>query len=119
MPNTEVADEHRVRTALEFLKDEQRFNVGGLYLSPRENEIWIVGQTNYNDPDNLNKSIALEELNSVKGELHHYFKLVPEFEEHFNNRNIRFCLAYTYGMGGIELCNEHNGKLTWTYNIKD
>ncbi len=119
MPNTEVADEHRVRTALEFLKDEQGFNVGGLYLSPRENEIWVVGQTNYNDPDNLTKSIALEELNSVKHELNHYFGLVPELREHLNERDIRYCLAYDYGMGGIELCNEQDGKIHWTYDIKD
>ncbi len=40
-----MSDLKRIQAALEFLKDNQEFKVGGLYLEPRENEIVVVGQT--------------------------------------------------------------------------
>lgn len=109
----------RIQTALEFLKDNQGFKVGGLYLSPRENEIAVVGQTNYNDTDNLNKRIALNELKNIKAEFSDYMDLDADFNSFFKNKTIRFCLAYDYGMGGIELCNDLNGEIIWSYDIKD
>ncbi len=45
--------------------------------------------------------------------------LDADFNSFFNNKTIRFCLAYDYEMGGIELCNDLNGKITWSYDIKD
>jgi len=54
-----MTDKSRIKAALEFLKDNQGFKVGGLYLAPRVNEISVVGQTNYNNTDNLNKRIAI------------------------------------------------------------
>ena len=114
-----MTDIKRIQTALEFLKDNQGFKVGGLYLAPRENEIVVVGQTNYNDADNLNKGIALNELRAIKAEFNDYRDLNADFNSFFNNKTIRFCLAYDYGMGGIELCNDLNGAITWSYVIKD
>jgi len=114
-----MTDKSRIKAALEFLKDNQGFKVGGLYLAPRENEISVVGQTNYNDTDNLNKRIALNELNDIKAEFNDYRELDKDFNSFFENKRIRFCLAYDYGMGGIELCNDLDGKITWSYDIKD
>lgn len=117
--NTTIDDINRIKVALDFLKEQQGFNVGGLYLSPRKDEIAIVGQTNYNDLDNLNKKIAKQELENIKAKFKEYRNWVKEFDDYFNDKNIRFCLAYDYGMGGIELCNESNGKIRWSYNIKE
>jgi hypothetical protein len=114
-----MTDLKRIQAALEFLKDNQGFKVGGLYLSPRENEIAVVGQTNYNDTDNLNKGIALNELKDIKAEFNDYRDLDADFNNFFKDKTIRFCLAYDYGMGGIELCNDLNGRITWSYDIKD
>ncbi len=114
-----MTDINRIMAALEFLKDKQGFKVGGLYLASRKDMIVVVGQTNYNDPDYLNKRIAAKELENVKAEFSEYRNLVKEFNDYFADKEIKFCLAYDYGMGGIELCNELNGKINWTYNIKD
>lgn len=114
-----MTDLKRIQAALEFLKDNQGFKVGGLYLSPRENEIAVVGQTNYNDTDNLNKGIALNELKDIKAEFNDYRDLNADFNNFFKDKTIRFCLAYDYGMSGIELCNDLNGRITWSYDIKD
>lgn len=114
-----MTDLKRIQAALEFLKDNQGFKVGGLYLSPRENEIAVVGQTNYNDTDNFNKGIALNELKDIKAEFNDYRDLDADFNNFFKDKTIRFCLAYDYGMRGIELCNDLNGRITWSYDIKD
>ena len=114
-----MTDLRRIQAALGFLKDNQGFKVGGLYLAPRENEIAVVGQTNYNNTDNLNKRIALNELKDIKAEFNDYRDLDADFNCFFKNKTIRFCLAYDYGMGGIELCNDLNGNITWSYDIKD
>lgn len=114
-----MTDLKRIQAALEFLKNNQGFKVGGLYLSPRENEIAVVGQTNYNDTDNLNKGIALNELKDIKAEFNDYRDLDADFNNFFKDKTIRFCLAYDYGMRGIELCNDLNGRITWSYDIKD
>ncbi len=114
-----MIEKNRIMTAIESLKDNQGFKVGGLYLSPGKDMIVVVGQTNYNDPDNLNKRIAAKELDNVKAEFTDYRNLVKEFNDYFTDKEIKFCLAYDYGMGRIELCNEFNGKITWSYNIKN
>jgi succinate dehydrogenase/fumarate reductase flavoprotein subunit len=114
-----MTDKKRIITALEFLKENQGFKVGGLYLAPRKKEIAVVGQTNYNNPDNLNKRIALNELKNIKATFNDYRELVAEFDKYFVDKKIKYCLAYDYGMGGIELCNEFKGNVTWSYKIRD
>ncbi len=39
-----MTDLKRIQAALEFLKDNQGFKAGVLYLAPGENEIAVVGQ---------------------------------------------------------------------------
>ncbi len=114
-----MTDEKKIRTALGCLNKNQGIEIGRLYLAPRDKEIVVVGQTQYNDPDSLNKSIAKIELESIKAELNDFRFIDSEFDQYFKDKKIKYCLAYTYGMGGIELCNELNGKLTWSYDIKD
>jgi len=114
-----MTDKKRIKTALEFLKENQGFKVGSLYLAPREKEIAVVGQTNYNNPDNLNKGIALNELENIKATFNDYREMLAEFDKYFADKEIKYCLAYTYGMGGIELCNEFKGNVTWSYKIKN
>ena len=114
-----MTDIKKTKTALEFLNQDQGFELGDLYLAPRNKEIAIVGQTKCNDPDNLNKRIAIEELEEVKTRFNYYRTIDSEFDKHFKDKKIKYCLAYAYGMGGIELCNELNGKITWSYEIQD
>jgi len=114
-----MTDKSRIKAALEFLKDNQGFKVGGLFLSPGKSIISVVGQTNYNDPDNLNKKIAIKELEDVKAEFKDYCNMDLEFDKYFKDKEVKFCLAYDYGMGGIALCNEFKGQITWSYEIKD
>lgn len=114
-----MTDIKKTKTALEFLNHNKGIELGHLYLAPRNKEIAVVGQTQHNDPDTLNKRIAILELEAIKTEFNEYRTIDSEFDKYFRGKKIKYCLAYTYGMGGIELCNELNGKLTWSYDIKD
>lgn len=54
--NQYMTDISRIKTALEFLKENQGFKVGGLNLSCKDNIVYVSGSTNYNDLININKS---------------------------------------------------------------
>jgi hypothetical protein len=108
---------NRILDALKFLADNQGFKVGALYLAMRDNELWIVGQTNYNDLDNLTKKIALKELDEVKQQFCDYLDLSPELASFIKDKGIRYCLGYDYGMGGIEICHYKNNEVTWSYEL--
>jgi hypothetical protein len=114
-----MTDISRIKTALEFLKDNQGFKVGGLFLSGKDNIVYVSGYTNYNDLKNINKRIAIRELEDTKAEFNDYLEIVPEFKDFLKNREIKFSLAYDYGMGSIGICSEIKGVITWEHQLAD
>lgn len=114
-----MTDISRIKIALEFLKDNQGFKVGGLFLSRKDNVVYVNGFTNYNDLKNINKRIAIRELEDTKAEFNDYLEIVPEFKDFLENKEIEYSLVYDYGMGSIGICNEKKGVITWEYQLAD
>jgi hypothetical protein len=117
--NQHMTNIGRIKTALEFLKDNQGFKVGGLFLSRKDNVVYVSGFTNFNDPKNMNKRIAIRELEDAKAEFNDYIEIVPEFKDFLKNKEIKYILAYDYGMGNIGICSEIKGVITWEYKLAD
>lgn len=109
----------RIKAALEFLKDSQGFNVGGLFVSRTENVIHVAGSTNYSFIENINKRIALTELENTKAEFYDYVEALPEFQEFMKNKEIKYYLILDYGKGSIPICSEKNGEIIWDSQIAD
>jgi len=114
-----MTDLSRIKAALEFLKDNQGFNVGGLFVSRTDNVIHVAGSTNYSFIENLNKRIAIEELENTKAEFNEYVEALPEFKDFMKNKEIYYYLILDYGKGSIPICNEKNGEINWDSQIKD
>lgn len=114
-----MTDTSRIKIALEFLKNNQGFQVGELLLSCKDNVIYVSGFTSYNDLKNINKSIAIRELEDTKVKFNGYIEIVPEFNDFLKNKEIKYSLAYDYGMGSIGICSEKNGVFTWEYQPAD
>jgi hypothetical protein len=113
---TEIA---RIKAALEFLKDNHGFKVGGLFLSIRDNVVFVAGSTNYDDLKNVNKRIATRELNEIKVEFNEYIELVPEFKNFLKGKSIEYFLTYNVGMSDILICSESNEKMKWEQELME
>jgi hypothetical protein len=109
----------RIRAALEFLKDNQGFNVGGLFLSHLDNVVYVVGSTSYYYIENINKRIAIKDLEDTKAEFNDYVEILPELKSFLKNKEIKYSLIFDYGKGGINICSEINGVITWECQISD
>jgi len=114
-----MTDISRIKDALKFLKDNQGLKVGNLFLSCKDNIVYVAGFTNYSDLKNINKRIAVKELEETKVEFKESILLVPEFNDFLKNKLVKYILSYDYGMGAIEICNEINAVLTWEYQLVD
>jgi hypothetical protein len=109
----------RIKAALEFLKDNQGFNVGGLFVSRTDNVIHVTGYTNFSFIENLNKRIAIKEMENTKAEFNDYIEALPEFKDFMKNKEIKYYLNLDYGKGSIPICSETNGVITWLCQISD
>jgi hypothetical protein len=109
----------RIRAALEFLKDNQGFKVGGLFVSRTDNVVHIAGSTNYSYIENINRRIVIKELENTKAEFNDYVEALPEFKDFMKNKEIKYYLILDYGKGSIPICSEINGVITWECQISD
>lgn len=114
-----MTDISRIKATLEFLKDSQGFNVGGLFVSRTDNIIHVAGSTNYSFIENLNKRIAITELENTKAEFNDYVEALPEFQEFMKNKEIKYYLILDYGKGSIPICSEKKGEIIWDCQIAD
>ncbi len=112
-----MTDLSRIKAALEFLKDNQGFNVGGLFVSRTDNVIHVAGSTNYSFVENLNKRIAIKELENTKAEFNEYVEALPEFKDFMKNKEIYYYLILDYDKDSIPICSEKNGQISWDCQI--
>jgi hypothetical protein len=114
-----MTDISRIKAALEFPKDYQGFNVGGLFVSRTDNVINVAGSTNYSFIENLNKRIAIKEMGNTKAEFNDYVEALPEFKDFMKDKEIKYYHILDYGKGSIPICSEINGVITWECQISD
>lgn len=111
--------ENRIKTAVQFLKDGRSFSVEGLTMGiNEEKDFYVTGWSQYIHLENISKAIAIMELSNIKEQFFQMVKISSELKDFIKKRNIKYNLAFNYGMGSIGLCSEKNGVLTWELNLE-
>jgi hypothetical protein len=109
----------RIKTAVEFLKDGQSFNVGDLRLEIERNTITVTGWSQYSNIENLNKNQALKELDEIKTLFKRMIDTSPELRTFIVDKKIEYNLYFDdYGKGSITICSEKDGALKWKMEFK-
>lgn len=108
----------RIKTAIEFLKDNLPFRVGELYMGIDESGLLnITGASKAIDLKNITKQRALEELGEIKLIFQKMVSISPELRVFISDKQIKFNLDFDYGMGDIRICSEIDGVLKWQVEL--
>lgn len=111
---------HRIRNALVILQERNSFKVGDLTFSATcKSTFSVTGWTVKNELKSITKRSALNELNEIKSLFNKMVRVSAELSEFINQRQIEFNLSYDYGMGGIGICSETDGKIKWETEINE
>jgi hypothetical protein len=111
---------NRIKTAIEFLKDNQSFLVDDLRLSVNQaDDIEVTGWSQYTNLKNLTKAKSLEELEEIKILFLNMREDSPELEIFLKERNVIFNLWFDdYGKASIEICSEKNDVVYWLLDLE-
>jgi len=105
----------------QLLQDNQSLKVGDLTLSSKDNnELTVIGWTNFTHFENLTKRQSLIELNEIK----YLFKLMlnssKDLADFAENKSIKYFLNYDdAGKCGIGICSEENGQILWQAQLRE
>jgi len=95
------------------------YSVGGLTFRTLDNtNIQVIGSTLKHDLIAITRSSCILEIRDIKKEFMQMLNLSPVFKDCIKDKEIQFCLIYDYGMGGIFLCEEVNGHITWNQDVR-
>ena len=109
----------RIKTAVEFLKDGQSFNVGDLRLGIENNTITVTGWSQYSYVENLTKNQALKELDEIKTLFNRMVNSSQELKDFIANKITEYNLYFDdYGKGSIIICSEKDGAIKWEMELK-
>lgn len=104
---------------VELLKNGESFTVNNIRIGTVNDHLFVTGWTSYSSISQMSKSIALEELETIKLK---FMKLkIESFElsQFFLNKPIKYNLALNYGMGSFGICSEENGKIEWLVDLSN
>jgi hypothetical protein len=117
---TEEELKHRIRNAITVLSGGHSFQVGELSFNAKDKQTFsVTGWTVKNDLKSVTKSVALNELNEIKSLFEKMIQVSSELSDFIEQRKIEFNLGYDYGMGGIGICTEIDGQITWETEITE
>lgn len=103
-----------------MLTDGHSYNVGELTLGAVDrSNITVTGWTIWKDLKSLSKERALSELKETEYLFKKMVSISPELTDFIKNREVKFCLWYDYGMGGIEICFDNGKKIEWLVRLKE
>ncbi len=110
----------KINTAIEFMKDGKSFRVGDLRLGMNEfYEIEVSGWSNYLNLENIDKTVALNELTGIKSQFLFMIKNSSELATFIEEKVIEFILFYDdSGKGSLQLVSEKNGIIKWSSVLK-
>lgn len=112
--------QNQIKTAIEFLKDNQPFKIGNIRLSISAlNVIEVTGWSQYIYLKNISKSIATEDLKNLKSEFFTILNSSLELQSFIKNKEIKFNLWFNdNNKASIEICSEQYGLISWKPYIK-
>lgn len=107
--------QNRLDIAISFLEDKKSFKVDDLLLSVNEaNDMEVTGWSQCINIQNVNKEIALRELQEIKLLFSQMLQSSIELTSFIAKRAIVFNLWFDdYGKASIGICSEQNGVVTW------
>lgn len=108
-----------LENAVHSLTGGHLYNVGGLTFRTLDNSnIQVTGSTVKHDLTLITRSSCILEMGDVKKEFMRMLDLSTAFKDYIEDKAIQFCLIYDYGMGGVFLCEEVNGHITWSPDVR-
>ena len=109
----------RLKNAIILLANQNTYTVGDITLNSKDNKhLGVKGWTNSISLESITKQNALADLSETKRLFDIMVKCSQEFQQFVKNKQIVYYVCFDYGMGGIEICNETNGHLSWTVEFK-
>jgi hypothetical protein len=108
----------RIKIAVEFLRDGQSFTVGSLRFGVVDKFIFVTGWSNHYRLEMINKQTAIKELDNVKNEFTEMKENSTELGAFLGDKEVKFNLAFNYGMGSVPICYEYNGSVFWEIELK-
>lgn len=111
--------QHRIKNAIVLLTDGHSFKVGDLTLKCQNDDFDVTGWSLKSDIKNITKKTALTELKETKELFNKMCLASPELHDFTKGREIRFHLSFDIGKSSVEICNETNGELKWTMELKE
>lgn len=109
----------RIRTAIDFLKDNMPFRVEELYMGIDESGFLNITKASQSiDLKNITKQRALQELDEIKSMFWRMVSISPELKDFISDKQIKFNLDFDYGMGDIRICSEIYGVVKWKVELK-
>jgi len=111
---------NNIKTALEFLKDGQSFNVGDLRLGIDSSSGYfkVIGWSQYVNFTNLTKKNSLKELEDIKAIFFEMVNASIELKNFIQNKPMEFILCFDdYGKASIDICSERNGVIKWEIEL--
>ena len=110
-----------LKNVKQLLQDNQSLKVGDLTLRLKENEeLTVIGWTNFIHFENLTKRRTLIELNEIKNLFRLMLNSSKNLAEFAENKTIKYFLNYDdAGKCGIEICSEENGQIFWQAQVRE
>ena len=110
----------KIKTAIEFLKDNHSFLVGDLQLNINGlGDIEITGWSQNTNFQNLTKKSCLQELIEIKQLFFEMLNASSELKEFIMGRAMKFNLWFDdYGKASIAICSEKNEVIEWQLSLK-
>lgn len=111
--------EARIKTAIEFLKDNKSLKVGELRLgADKRGVIEVTGWSHYTIFSNLTKQGCLKELEEIKTLFYKMVDVSLDLKKFIEKKPVEFNLYFDdYGKGSIGLCKDKNGIIEWISNL--
>ncbi|MFP5043135.1 hypothetical protein [Parasediminibacterium sp. JCM 36343] len=105
----------------QLLQDNKSLKIGDLTLNLKaNNELAVIGWTNFIHFENLTKRQSLIELNEIKDLFRLMLNSSKDFADFAENKTIIYFLNYDdAGKCGIEICSEENGQIFWQAQLRE
>lgn len=108
----------RIKSAITVLKEGHAFKVGELLFSSENNfTLTVTGWTTNTSLSAITKTSALIELEEIKNLFSVMCEAANELATFIKDRRVEYYLAFDYGKGGINICKEIEGNITWETNL--
>lgn len=100
--------------AVKHLKNNQWVKVNNLRFEANDDQLRIVGWSQYRNIHNITKSVALNELEEIKRAFFSILSASNELNLFVATKSLEYILAYNdAGKTSVDVCSEKDGIFQW------